>query len=187
MEGCRPHPSTRHPPTPLGKRYAFPTARRPRRRLEARTTNTSPTAPMAISRAIRQKEAVSHRHQHALACGLGLLFFCGILLGISLALPGRSFWEALAEGLGPYFEKSQTRFAPALQEEVFSTIPLGSSQGRVLSLVGPPLSRRYCSHGTICWDYSLPYNSDASYLRRTLIFDRSGRLVNRYMGFVLGD
>jgi len=25
-----PPPTTRHPPTPLGKRYAFPTARRPR-------------------------------------------------------------------------------------------------------------------------------------------------------------
>ena len=63
-----PPPSTRHPPTPLGKRCAFSTAHRPRRRLRGggvpSTAGTSPTAPMAVGRAIRQKEADSHRRQH---------------------------------------------------------------------------------------------------------------------------
>jgi hypothetical protein len=114
-------------------------------------------------------------------------FLVGVLTGLSVALPGRSILEMIEEGIGPYIDTPQTQYAPAFRGEAFHSISFGSTESQVASVLGPPLGRRYCSDGTICWDYTFPYNADASYLRRTLVFNSSGRLVDRYMGFVLGD
>jgi hypothetical protein len=114
-------------------------------------------------------------------------FVLGSLSGLTLALPGRSLAEAVEEGCGPLLGRPQTRFASSLRDEAFRSLPLGATEAGVLAAVGSPLGRRSCSRATTCWDYSSPMNSDANYLRRTLVFDRSGRLVDRYMGFVLGD
>ena len=114
-------------------------------------------------------------------------FAAGLLWGLSLALPGRSSREKLEEGLGPLVDRPQTQFAPALREEVFYSLPLGSSKSQVLRDLGPPLGSRVCPNGTICWDYSAAAASDASYFVRVLVFDGSGSLVRKRMGFVLGD
>jgi hypothetical protein len=121
-----------------------------------------------------------------LLCALIASFLAGMMSGFSMALPGRSFWETLEEGLGPYIDEPQTKFAPTLRDEVFRSISIGSTKSQVMAALGPPLSYRYCSDETICWDYSFPYNSDASYVRRTLLFDRSGRLVDRCMALCWG-
>jgi hypothetical protein len=115
------------------------------------------------------------------------LLLVGLLSGLFLALPGRSFREAMEEGFGPLLDQPQTRFAPAFREEVFRSFDMGSTQPQILKALGPPLGRRYCSDKTVCWDYSTAASSDASHFVRALIFDSSGRLVHRHMGFVLGD
>jgi len=114
-------------------------------------------------------------------------FLIGLLSGISLTLPGRAFRERIEEGFGPLLDQPQTRFAPLFREEVFRALDMGSTQSQVLMALGSPLSRRYCSGGTVCWDYSTAAASDASHYVRVLVFDGSGRLVRRHMGFVLGD
>lgn len=114
-------------------------------------------------------------------------FLIGLLSGLSLTLPGRSFRERIEEGFGPLLDQPQTRFAPSFREEVFHSLAMGTTQSQVLVALGPPLSRRDCTRGTVCWDYSTAAASDASHFVRVLIFDSSGRLVQRYMGFVLGD
>jgi hypothetical protein len=111
----------------------------------------------------------------------------GLLSGLFLALPGRSFREIIEEGFGPLLDQPQTRFAPAFREEVFRSLDKGATQHQVLKALGPPLSRRYCSDKTVCWDYSTAAASDTSHFVRVLIFDSSGHLVQRRMGFVLGD
>lgn len=124
-----------------------------------------------------------------LLVGFALLstFAAGLLVGLSLALPSRSFKEKLEEGLGPLVDRPQTQFAPALREEVFRSLPFRSTESQVLRALGPPLGSRVCPNRMICWDYSGAAASDASYFPRVLVFDNSGRLVRRRMGFVLGD
>lgn len=114
-------------------------------------------------------------------------FLMGLLSGISLTLPGRSLKERIEESLGPLLDDPQTSFAPSLREEVFRSLHIGSTQAQVLAALGPPLSRRNCSAGTVCWDYSTAAASDSSHFVRVLVFDGSGRLMHRHMGFVLGD
>jgi outer membrane protein assembly factor BamE (lipoprotein component of BamABCDE complex) len=115
-------------------------------------------------------------------------FLGGLVSGLYLALPSRSFAEVLQEGLGPHLDGvTQTQFAPSLQEETFRSLPLGSTAAQVVTALGRPLGQRDCYDGATCWDYSSPMNSDTGYLRRTLVLDRSGHMVERYMGYVLGD
>lgn len=121
------------------------------------------------------------------ALALAAAFLLGMLSGLSLALPGRSFRERIEEGFGPLLDRPQTRFAPGFREEVFRALPLGATESQVLKALGPPLDRRDCAYGTVCWDYSFPAAIDASFFPRVLRFDRSGRLSDRIMGFALGD
>jgi hypothetical protein len=118
---------------------------------------------------------------------LAASFLVGLLSGLSLALPARSWSERIAEGFGPLLDQPQTRFAPAFREEVFRSFAEGSAQPQMLKALGPPLSRRHCSEKTVCWDYATAAAADTSHFVRVLIFDGSGRLVRRRMGFVLGD
>lgn len=121
------------------------------------------------------------------ATALAASFLVGLLSGLSLALPGRSFRERIEEGFGPLLDQPQTRVAPAFREEVFRSLDWGTTQSQVRKALGPPLGRRDCSDGTVCWDYSTAAASDASHFVRVLVFDSSGRLMRRHMGFVLGD
>lgn len=122
-----------------------------------------------------------------LASTLFVFFLAGLLSGLSLTLPGRSLREMIEEGFGPLLDQPLTRFAPTFREEAFLSFDKGYSQSEVLKALGPPSGRRYCSAGTVCWDYSTAAASDSSHFVRILVFDGSGRLVRRHMGFVLGD
>ena len=114
-------------------------------------------------------------------------FALGMYSGLTLALPGRTFREKLEEGFCPLLDQPQTRFSESFREEVFRSLAIGSTETEVREALGTPLNRRDCAEGTTCWDYSAPAASDASHYVRVLLFDRSGHLERRYMGFVLGD
>jgi hypothetical protein len=114
-------------------------------------------------------------------------FAVGVVVGLGLALPDRSLLEVLEEGFGPWIDRPQTEFAPSLREEAFRALPLGITESQTLAALGPPLGSRACSDRAVCWDYSAPGASGASYFPRVLVFDASGHLIERYMGFVLND
>lgn len=94
-----------------------------------------------------------------------------------------SLKEAVGDAVLPLLDGHDTEYASGFKEEVFRSIPIGSSQEEVKRELGEPLSRKTFADGNTCWYYSRHGKKSKSYHIRVLEFGPDDRLAARRAKF----
>ena len=94
----------------------------------------------------------------------------------------RQFVLEVADVVLPLVTPAETRYAAGYSEQAFRSLRCGSTQEEVRKALGEPLAKRAFGPKTVFY-YSEQANARANYHVRTVHFDGSGRMTERYAGF----